>query len=369
MTAPARNLPARQSQADTDTQSVASIGTLPPDLQHALALRKMRNQVAGQLASQNWGKNLDLETRRAIADWGQQFRVDVTTEIHVLGGNVYLNAAFALRKLSELIEAGVVEYAYADHVEDDPRLKALGPEGEGEYSRRLRERIMHNLPDKAASAVVFRIKLRTMDKEVTGAKACGNGVKKNDPVGDAAPVETSESRAARRAMRMIASHVPRPVADEFERVEASAQVLTDRVRAAREQFKVSEAAARINPRPLPAVSSGDPYSADVTDIASPHEAPRVTPGPRTEAHRAASEAAANVRDPFEVDPGAYLMPFAQGRAKSGTPLRDVSNEDLTNALRFASAEPKYEAFCDMAKTELDDRRIAANEPDDEERDQ
>src|SRR5690348_8877437 len=114
---------AKPESTDVAVRDSAGVGVLPPELQHALALRKMRNQVAGQLASQNWGKSLDLETRRAIADWGQQFRVDVTTEIHVLGGNVYLNAAFYLRQLSEMISAGLVEYAYADHIEDDPRLK------------------------------------------------------------------------------------------------------------------------------------------------------------------------------------------------------------------------------------------------------
>jgi len=375
MTAPARNLPARQSANDVESSS-ASIGLLPPDLQQALQLRKLRNQVAGQLAAQNWGKSLDLETRRAIADWGQQFRVDVTTEIHVLGGNVYLNAAFWLRQLSEMIEAGIVEYAYADHVEDDPRLKQLGAEGEGEYSRRLRERIMHGLPDKAAAAVIFRIKLRSMDKEITGAKACGNGVKKNDPVGDAAPIETCESRAARRAMRMIASHVPRAVADDVERINESASELTDRIKQARAAFAISEASHRR--APVLMAGSTEPYETDDARQ-SPQEAQRVTPPPRTEAQRHAAVQAASGADPYAEDssdtgdgrdardagdvagkhtgPAAFVMPFAMGGAAKGVALSSVSTKDLGDSIRFAADVEKYATFVEMATEVLEQRRL------------
>lgn len=266
-------------QPGTEVATVAGgVGVLPPELQQALALRKMRNQVAGQLAAQNWGKSLDLDTRRAIADWGQQFRVDVTTEIHVLGGNVYLNAAFYLRQLSELIAAGLVEYAYPDHVEDDPRLKQLGPEGEGEYSRRLRERIKHQVPDKAASAVVFRVKLRSMDREVTGCKWAGNGTRKNDPVGDDRPVETSESRAARRCMRLLASHVPMQLASIVEQAELSAANLSRRVTEARAAHVTREAnLTGLTGFALPASKDASPYVAMADDGAYGMSAPDEEP--------------------------------------------------------------------------------------------
>src|SRR5262249_44786910 len=99
-----------------------AIGELPPEIQHALELRKQRNLVAAQIAGMSWGESIDLDTRRAVADWGRQFRVDVTTEVHILGKRIYLNAAFYLRRLGEMIADGRVEYAVADHVEDDPRL-------------------------------------------------------------------------------------------------------------------------------------------------------------------------------------------------------------------------------------------------------
>jgi hypothetical protein len=242
----------------------ASVGNLPPAIQERLQLRRLSNQVAGELAKINWGAKLDLDTRRAVADWGRQFRVDVTTEIHVLGGNIYLNAAFWLRKLSELVAEGVVEYAVADHVEDDPRLKKLGPEGEGEYSRRLRERIMHAIPDAATSAVVFRVKLRSMEKEVVGVKWCGGGTRKSDPVGDAMPVETSESRAARRAMRLIATHVP-AASKEIEAIETSAEQLSERVVEAKARIADVEATRNPPRKAIAAGVDGDPYAQVATN--------------------------------------------------------------------------------------------------------
>jgi hypothetical protein len=240
--------------------NTVGVGRLPVSVQQQLQLRKMRNQVAGELAKINWGKGLDENTRRAVADWGQQFRVDVTTEIHVLGGNIYLAASFYLRRLGELIANGLVEYAYADHIEDDPRLKQLGPDGEGEYNRRLSERIKFQVPEKAASAVAFRVKLRSMTQEVVGVKWCGNGTRKNDPVGDALPVETSESRAARRAMRLLVSHVPTEVQTELSTIEGSASHLSETVKDAKARIAAVEERVNTPPRMITMPPASDPYS-------------------------------------------------------------------------------------------------------------
>lgn len=253
--------------------SSASVGVLPPEIRAALQMRKMQNQVAGQLASMNWGKELDLETRRATADWGQTMGVDVTTEIDVLGKNIYLNSRFYLRKLGEMIAAGLVEYAIADHVENDPRLKELGPEGEGEYSRRLRERIMHAIPDACKSATVFRVKLHSLDKEIVGCKWTGTGKlnqygKLADPVGEEFPVETSESRAARRCMRLLTSHVPPHIANPIAVIESSTAALSDRIAHSRNEVRaqIERAAApppgrsSIPAASMPLLNSADPYS-------------------------------------------------------------------------------------------------------------
>src|ERR1044071_8511067 len=83
-----------------------AIGKLPPAIQAALELRKMQNLVAPQVAGLNWGKNLDRATARAVADWCHRNDVEPLTEVEVLGGKVYRNAAWHLRKPGELIEAG-----------------------------------------------------------------------------------------------------------------------------------------------------------------------------------------------------------------------------------------------------------------------
>lgn len=288
--------------------SNASVGVLPPEIQQALELRKLQNQVAGQLAGMNWGKSLDHATRRAIADWGRQMHVDVTTEIDVLGSNIYLNSRFYLRRLGELIRSGIVEYAYADHVEPDDRLAKLGDEGEREAMRRTMERIKHQIPDKSVSSVVFRIKLRSMTEEIVGAKWCGGGTRKNDPVGEQFPVESSESRAARRAIRQIVSHIP-SIASDVLTVEEAADEISDRISDARAQFRASEAAINAPPPGrtrapavhLPLKNPDDPYSA-VDEARLPEiesrEAVRVEAGSPTDAQRAAAELAAQQPDPF-----------------------------------------------------------------------
>lgn len=242
----------------------AAVGVLPVAVQQQLELRKLSNQIAGKLAELNWGQKLDLATRRAVADWGQTYGVDPTTEIHVLGGNIYLNAAYYLRRLAQLIEKGLVEYAYADHIEHDDRLDALGEDGVGEKNRRLRERIKYQVPDKAASAVAFRVKLRRMGREIVGVKWCGGGTQKNDPVGDAKPVETSESRAARRAVRQIVTHVPM-AASEMLATEDAAEVLSERIGASATAFAESEAAMQRPKELMPFPPAGDPYQNGTVD--------------------------------------------------------------------------------------------------------
>lgn len=240
-----------------------AVGTLPAAIQQQLELRKLSNQIAGKLAEMNWGKALDLATRRAVADWGRQFRVDVTTEIDVLGANIYLNARYYLRRLAEMIESGVVEYAYADHIETDPRLDQLGEEGAVESRRRLMQRIMHQAPDKAASVVAFRVKLRNMDREAVGVKWCGGGTRQSDPVGDKFPVEASESRAARRVMRQIASHVPK-VSEEIAAIEDAADLVGEQIGTAKADFDKMERVAAIEPKAITAPTNPamDPYGLD-----------------------------------------------------------------------------------------------------------
>lgn len=237
-----------------------AVGALPAPLAAALEARKVANLVAAKIAEQNWGKVLDQSTRRAVAEWGQRHAVDVTTEIDVLGGRVYLNAAFYLRKLAELVEAGVVEYALPDYIHADKRLLEVGtPEANAEHERRIMERIRYGVPEGAAAACVFRVKLRRLEREIVGINWCGGGVRKGDPVGDAEPTKTAASRAARRAMRQIVSHV-RDDARRITAAEADAVAIgvvidqeTQRVEA-----QIAET-AKVGRGFLPKPPEGDPY--------------------------------------------------------------------------------------------------------------
>jgi len=192
--------------------------------------------VAGQIASLSWGQNLDLETRRAVASWGQEHGIDVTSEIHILGGRPYLNAQFYKNRLAAIGELGRLEYAYADHIEENPLLEALAADDDTvtaerarhEITRRAFERVTHNVPAIGVglpkSVVVYRAKLRGVDREYTACKWCGTGKKNKqgdkfaDPIGEDFPVETSETRATRRCASYFISQMP-GIAAQIEAAE------------------------------------------------------------------------------------------------------------------------------------------------------
>ena len=192
------------------------LDALPPEVRAAVEMRKAQNLVVAELGKMNWGAKVDAVTRRAVADWGNRYSVDVASEIDVLGNRIYLNSKFYYRRLSELVARGALVYAVADFVNPDERLDALAKAGDewaaNEVARRTRERILHAIPEDQPAACVFRIRLRSLSQEIVGVKWAGNGGKNdygkaNDPVGDKFPVETAESRACRRAMLKLTSHV------------------------------------------------------------------------------------------------------------------------------------------------------------------
>lgn len=237
-----------------------AVGRLPEHIRQQIEMARIANETRKEMAKLSWGASLDQRALGAIAEWGRLHGVDVTQEIDLLGGRVYLNARYYLRRLSQLIEAGRVEYAVADHIHDDPRLMQLGQEGDKERERRLRERIRYNTPDMAAAVVVFRVKVRGMDQEVVGVNWAGNGVRPKDPVGDAEPVKTAESRAARRAMRQLVGHV-REVEDVEAVVESvkSVEVEVERARAA---TKAEIEYQRTHRLPAGPAQPDDPFAPD-----------------------------------------------------------------------------------------------------------
>lgn len=204
-----------KSPAQEEREEIAALirttppGDLPPAARMMLEERKIKNRIAAAIAGMSWGKNLDLASRVALAEWGRRNNVDVTQEVHILGDRLYLNAQFYLNRLQPLIQNGQVEYLLAEHCHVDKRLDPNDPTDAKEIRRRRDLRIAYNIPDAAVGAVVARLKLRAVAEEFSGAKWCGGGTRKNDPVGDATPVETAETRAYRRVCKLVVSHIPK----------------------------------------------------------------------------------------------------------------------------------------------------------------
>lgn len=254
------NPPVQPTAVATQDAEEKAVGKLPAELQEAVNVRKVLNLAAAKLAGTVWGKSMDLETRRQIADWGRRYGVDVVTEINILGSNIYLNAAFYINRLAQMTEQGLVDYAIADHVENDDRLAEF-PE---EARRRRALRVEYQLPELAVSAVVARVKLRNTPVEFTAAKWCGGRGKNNngnlkDPVGEEFPVETSETRAYRRVMRLLVAHVPA----EAERVTAIAESierdLSQVLEASAERIKGESQILQRQLRPAPVADVMEDY--------------------------------------------------------------------------------------------------------------
>lgn len=231
-----------------DSASTAVAPTTP--YAQMIAQREHMRGVQKALRNKSWGKDLPEPAIKALVLWAEKRGIDGATEVDVLGGNIYLNHRYYLRRLAQKVEAGEIEYAYADHVQHDPRLEALAVDAKApqdvrdramaEHYRRVMERSKHNLRDQAAAAVVFRIKVRGMVEEITGAKAVGGGIRHNDPVGEAHPMETAESRAARRAIRQITDSFP-DLRAEMEVVEAEAKLVSVEIQQGREMARVEAA--------------------------------------------------------------------------------------------------------------------------------
>jgi hypothetical protein len=214
---------------------------LSPELQARIDERRLQSAMVQKIRGATWGNQWDAHTIAAVATWARENDVEPITEIDMLGGNLYLKARHYERKLSQLIAADQIEYARKDWVHVDARLETMAAAGDrraiDESARRTFERIKYNLSDAADAACVYRIKHRLMTDEVTGAKEHVPG-KRKDPVGDAMPMETVETRALRRAMLQLKESLPslRLAAtndDAFVGVEEVVQENHARLKAAR----------------------------------------------------------------------------------------------------------------------------------------
>lgn len=199
--------------------------SLPADIQANIDAAKMRRQIATQIRGQMWGKDLGEATTAAIARYCIENQIDPVRHVEVLGGRIYLTAEFYDERGAHLLRDGTVIAAEPDYINADDRLTKLAADGDSwakeELQRRVRLRIQYNVPEEARAAVVQ--KMTVAGTTVVGVNWCG-GLKggKRDPVGDAEPAKTAQTRARRRVWKQIADVLP-GYGELVKPVEASAK--------------------------------------------------------------------------------------------------------------------------------------------------
>lgn len=202
---------------EPETTAVAK-PAIPHDVQRMIDERKTRNLVAAKIAGMSWGGALDLEARRALADWGQQHGVDVTTEIHILGSRIYKNADYYINRAQPYVRAGMIaidlRYINVDKRLDedaanpDPEYADEAAGARREIATRRSLRIQFNVPESAQSAVLCVVRFPRSGESFPAAKWCGNGSRQKDPIGDANPEATAATRAIRKALKMAVGFEP-----------------------------------------------------------------------------------------------------------------------------------------------------------------
>jgi hypothetical protein len=241
----------------SDSKQVA----ISPRAAAVVAENKARNAVARAIRGTQWGKDLGPDGAYALAEYCRANNLDPVRHVEVLGGRPYLTAEYYREQAAPLIRAGVVIPQPVDFINADARLDKLAEAGDewakGELTRRLRERIRLNAPEKAAAIAVKRLVVAKTGEVIEGTNWCGGGVRQRDPVGDAEPTKTAETRAERRAWRQLAEVVSE-YAQQVKRAETGVEQVEDAI--------VSEVSALNADRPrlhggasIGAVVTADPY--------------------------------------------------------------------------------------------------------------
>lgn len=211
-------------------------GLTPAGRQH-LADVRARNALIVAITNESWGQAMPVMLRRAFAEYMRRFNLDVS-EVDNLGGKPYRNGFYYRRRIAEMRAAGKIEWSEGEHIGVDPQLDALAAQGDEwairEQTRRLRERIRHAVPAGASAVYVARVKLKADGKPLEGCdwilpgavKKTKYGDKVADPVGEAEPTKTAETRAWRRVGLLVAAEIPELGAEEA-RLDAEATVIAD----------------------------------------------------------------------------------------------------------------------------------------------
>jgi len=188
---------------------------LPPAVQEAIEANRVKNAIVQQIKGTMWAKDLSGETIRAVAQYCRENGLDPVRHVEMLGGRIYLTAEFYQERGAPFVRDGSIRVGQTDFIHADPRLdevakgadEELAAWAKKEKSRRLMLRIRHGVPENAKAAAIVPLTVVASGTVYEGVNWCG-GLAKKDPVGDAEPTKTAETRSARRAWKRAVEAVP-----------------------------------------------------------------------------------------------------------------------------------------------------------------
>lgn len=223
-----------------NTAVVRTKPALPPEVQATIEYNRQKNAVVAAIRGTIWGKEISQDQVRAVAQYAREMHIDPVRHIEVLGGRIYLTADFYAEKGAKYVRDGSIILHETEYIHADDRLAAMAKyAGEDEdmqasalwaakeQARRAMQRIKYAVPETAKAAAVVRLTMRDGGATFVGVNWCG-GTTKRDPVGEAEPTKTAETRAARRAWKRIVAVIPE-LAESVGHMEARATIVEDEV--------------------------------------------------------------------------------------------------------------------------------------------
>jgi len=369
-TAAAPGAAADQSAADDEeAKRERRFSWMAPHQRAALEDQRQRTRTAAAIAGTSWGQGMNHDQRLWVAAYCHRYGLDPMTELDWLGGGVYVNAEYFVRILGEMRRAGIIADHWLEHIQADPRLRALMedesfPPAAREMARQrwlesMIKRVERNAPEDAEAICVCYIVLPGGGHPIVGCKWAGGGTSvlqpksgrpaEPNPITENNPTLSVESGAIRRAMRQLASHVPTlesalagMEADlkdfnstlRSQRATATATATAEAPRGPAQSMEPEElyglnAGARqgaVNPAPeRRALSAGPAAPVQVPNAgraAVPVTVADESPEARAAAQRVAAQALAEIRDPYREDPRPAAEAVANVRANDPRPSAD-----------------------------------------------
>lgn len=228
----------------TTTTAVATTDPLAAQRAKNIAEIKQRNAHAAAIRGTQWGREATPDVVRAVAHYCTINGLDPARHVEVLGARIYLTGELYEERGASLVLSGAVVVSPPEFVHFDKRLADLAKSedadlaqwAKAEHIRRTKARIEYGIPDDATGACVIRAKVG--QTELVGFNWCGGASKvkrkkdgstyRSDPVGDAEPTKTAQSRAKRRMWRQIVVALPEYGAS-MGALEVSAKIVSGEI--------------------------------------------------------------------------------------------------------------------------------------------